>query len=106
MFILLRNNRVRNIKVSEIGVGNNIFISTGHIFGTGTISIGIGMFQDEELYQKFKSHCKIILKEIIAKNDDILSPDYIMQAIKYFDETNYVMGHQKVVLRNILFWLY
>ena len=64
------------------------------------------MFQNEELYQKFKSHCKNILKEIIAKNDDILSPDYIMQAIKYFDETNYVMGHQKVVLINILFWLY
>ena len=42
----------------------------------------------------------------MTNNNDILYLDDIIQDMKYFDETNYVEGNQKVVLRNIWFWSY
>ena len=42
----------------------------------------------------------------MANTNDILYLDDIIQDMKYFDETNYVKGNQKVVLRNIWFWSY
>ena len=42
----------------------------------------------------------------MANTDDKLYLDGIIQDMKYFDETNYVIGQKKVVLRNIWFWLY